>query len=64
MPADVCNTVYNGATGYTASVRNLSAITLASDNVFGNDQAAHQLATVTGSITDGYTVSLTVGVAG
>jgi len=35
---------------------------LASDNVFGNDRAAHQLATVTGDVTGGYVATLTVGV--
>lgn len=64
LPADVCTTIYNTASGYATSVRNLSGVTLASDNVFSNDQAARQLATVTGSVSTGYVVSLTVGVAG
>lgn len=64
LPVDVCNAVYNGTAGYSSSVRNLAAVSLATDNVFSDDQAAHQLATVTGSVSEGYTVSLTVGVAG
>ena len=64
LPVDACDAVYNGASGYTSSVRNLAAVSLASDNVFSDDQAARQLATVTGSVSEGYMVSLTVGVAG
>ena len=64
LPEDVCRTVYASANGYTSSTANLSRISLQSDNVFGDDQAARQLATVTGSITDGYVVSLTVGIPG
>lgn len=64
LPAAVCASVYEAAAGYGTSVRNLAAISLASDNVFGNDQAARQMATVTGSVETGYLVTLTVGVAG
>lgn len=63
LPQDVCSTVYNGDTAYSASVRNLAQISLASDNVFGNDSAATQMATVTGSLSEGYLATLTVGVA-
>ncbi len=61
LPEDVCKTVYASADGYSQNTSNLSQITLASDNVFG-DGADSQLATVTGSITDGYRISLTVAV--
>ena len=47
-------------TGYEASVANLAQVTLDSDNVFGDDGAAHQLATVTGDVTSGYVATLTV----
>lgn len=40
---------------------NLSQITLATDNVFGDDGAAHQVATVTGDL-KGYVASLTAPV--
>ena len=63
LPQDVCNTVYNGDSGYSASVRNLAAITLASDNVFGDDSAINQMATVTGSLASGYLAALTVGLS-
>ena len=61
LPQDVCETVYATA-GYEASVSNLSQVSLTSDNVFGDDGGASQLATVTGDATSGYTVRLAVGV--
>ena len=63
LPQGVCQTVYNQASGYSASIANLAAITLSSDNVFSNDLAVYQMATVSGSVADGYTASLTVGIA-
>ena len=51
-----------GQPGYEASVANLAQVSLADDNVFGDDDGASQLATVTGDVTTGYAVSLTVGV--
>ena len=50
LPLALCQQVYSTATGYSASVSNLSAVSLASDKVFGNDSAALQLATVSGSV--------------
>jgi len=61
LPEDACNTVYATA-GYEASVRNLSGVTLDSDNVFGDDGGASQLGSVTGSVEKGYAVVLAVGV--
>jgi protocatechuate 3,4-dioxygenase beta subunit len=61
LPQDVCEAVFATA-GYEASVRNLAQVSLDSDNVFGDDGGASQLATVTGDVTSGYTVSLDVGV--
>ncbi|NYD68145.1 intradiol ring-cleavage dioxygenase [Agromyces atrinae] len=61
LPQDVCDTVYALAE-YSGSSQNLSQVTLDSDNVFGDDGGALQLATVTGDTTSGYVVSLTVGV--
>jgi protocatechuate 3,4-dioxygenase beta subunit len=61
LPQDVCTTVY-ATDGYSASVSNLGQVTLATDNVFSDDSAAHQLGTVTGSVSAGYTVALTVPV--
>lgn len=61
LPKNVCDTVY-ATTGYEQSVSNLSQLTLATDNVFGNDGGVHQLGTVTGDLTKGYAVTLTVPV--
>ncbi|WP_433041343.1 intradiol ring-cleavage dioxygenase [Dactylosporangium sp. CS-033363] len=61
LPKDVCDTVY-ATTGYSASVQNLSQVTLQNDNVFGNDAGALQLGTVTGSVSAGYKVALTANV--
>jgi protocatechuate 3,4-dioxygenase beta subunit len=61
LPEDVCTAVY-AESGYEASVRNLAQVSLTGDNVFGDDGGASQLATVTGSVSAGYTVTLAVGV--
>lgn len=61
LPQDVCDTVY-ATTGYEQSVTNLAQLSLSTDNVFSDDAAAHQLATVTGDVRTGYVVSLDVGV--
>ncbi|MGR6963326.1 intradiol ring-cleavage dioxygenase [Geodermatophilus sp. URMC 61] len=61
LPQDVCEAVY-ATPGYEASVGNLARVGLASDNVFGDDGGAGQLASVTGDVTSGYTVRLAVGV--
>jgi hypothetical protein len=42
--------------------RPLGQVTLASDNVFGDDGGVHQLGAVTGSLAGGYSVALTVPV--
>ena len=62
LPKDVSQTVYTSATGYSASVTNLGRITLASDMVFGDDLAAREMATVTGSVAAGYVADLTITV--
>lgn len=62
LPKAACDAVF-ATTGYSASVSNLSQLSLASDNVFSDDQAARQLATVTGSVVAGYTATLTVPIA-
>ncbi len=61
LPQDVCTTVY-ATDGYSQSVSNLSQVTLATDNVFSDDAAAHQIGAMTGSVQAGYTVTLTVPV--
>ena len=59
LPQDVCEQVY-AEDGYERSVSNLSRVSLTSDNVFGDDGGASQLATVTGDVGSGYTVALPV----
>jgi len=62
---DVCSNVYQNATGYAASVNALAGVTLANDNVFADNstaQMAQMTAAVTGSIADGYSGAITVGV--
>ena len=61
LPEDACTQVYAQG-GCKASVTKLSQVSLDSDNVFGDDGGRSQLATVTGDVTGGYTVSLAVGV--
>lgn len=61
FPDAASNAVY-ATTGYSASVRNMAAISLATDNVF-SDGATLQTVTITGNVTDGYVATLTVGVA-
>jgi protocatechuate 3,4-dioxygenase beta subunit len=60
LPEDVCNDVY-ATDGYDASVANLASTSLDSDMVF-SDGHSLQMATVTGSVDDGYTISLNIPV--
>ena len=62
LPEDACNEVFATA-GYEQSMRNMQQTALANDNVFGDDGGVHQLGTVTGDLSNGYTVQLTVSVA-
>jgi protocatechuate 3,4-dioxygenase beta subunit len=65
MPSDICTTVFNGATGYNASVSNFAQVTTATDGVFDTStsaQIAAQTPALTGNVTDGYTGTITVGV--
>jgi hypothetical protein len=40
----------------------MSRVSLEGDNVFGEDGGVHQLGTISGSVTDGLTVTLVVPV--
>ncbi|MBL1074120.1 dioxygenase [Nocardia sp. 2] len=62
LPEDVCERVYAYDSGYAQSTTNMSKVSLASDNVFGDGWDA-ELATVTGSPATGLTTAITVGVA-
>jgi protocatechuate 3,4-dioxygenase beta subunit len=61
LPEDAASTVYALA-GYPGSAANMAQLSLATDNVFGDDGGALQLATVTGDAVSGYDVALTVRV--
>jgi len=60
FPTDVCNTVYTTATTYYTKGTQDTSNT--SDNVF-SDSLANELATVTGSVADGYTLTHIISVA-
>jgi protocatechuate 3,4-dioxygenase beta subunit len=61
VPADVAHEVYGSAEGYEQSVTNLAQVSLDTDMVFADGHSL-QLATVTGSVDVGYTMSLNVPV--
>ena len=61
LPEEANALVY-ATSGYEQSVRNASQVSLAGDNVFGDDGGIHQIATMSGSVADGYTAALTIGV--
>ncbi|GAA1687241.1 intradiol ring-cleavage dioxygenase [Microbacterium sediminicola] len=57
FPESMLNDVYTQS-AYSGSAQNLAQITLASDNVFGEDGGALQMATIAGDTSSGYTASL------
>jgi protocatechuate 3,4-dioxygenase beta subunit len=61
LPKEACEAVY-ATPGYEQSVTNLTQVSLAGDNVFGDDGGIHQLATMSGDPAGGYTAALTIGV--
>ncbi|UWF77647.1 MULTISPECIES: dioxygenase family protein [Microbacterium] len=61
LPEETNAKVY-ATSGYESSVRNASRVTLTGDNVFGDDGGILQLATMTGSVDDGYTAALSIAV--
>jgi protocatechuate 3,4-dioxygenase beta subunit len=61
LPEATCKTVY-ATSGYDGSTQNLAQTSLQRDMVFGDDGGVRQLATVTGSVQEGYAARLTVGV--
>ncbi|MFF2371174.1 intradiol ring-cleavage dioxygenase [Agromyces sp. NPDC058110] len=56
------NAVVYATPGYEQSVRNVSQVSLSSDNVFSDDGGIHQIANMSGSASAGYTAALTIGV--
>jgi protocatechuate 3,4-dioxygenase beta subunit len=66
MPAAVCTTVFDGSSLYSASIANFASVSIASDNVFGDNtstQIAQQRPTMTGSVAAGYIATNTIGIA-
>jgi protocatechuate 3,4-dioxygenase beta subunit len=61
LPRAVCRKVY-ATSGYSGSQSNLARTSLATDLVFRDDKAIHQLATVTGNVRKGFVANLTIGV--
>jgi len=61
LPQSACDAVY-ATSGYDGSAQNLAQTSLTSDNVFGDDGGALQLAATTGDPAKGYTATLTVRV--
>jgi protocatechuate 3,4-dioxygenase beta subunit len=61
LPADICNQVY-ATSGYEQSVQNLRGVSLSSDNVFGEDDGERQIGTMSGAVSSGLTVDLSVPV--
>jgi protocatechuate 3,4-dioxygenase beta subunit len=61
LPEATCQRVY-ATTGYEQSVSNLSQVSLASDMVFSDDGAVHELGAISGSVSSGLTVDLAVPV--
>ena len=61
FPTDVCNTVYTTATNYYT--RGTQDTSNANDNVF-SDSLASELATITGIVSAGYTLTHLITVAG
>jgi protocatechuate 3,4-dioxygenase beta subunit len=60
LPKEACDAVYASA-GYQQSITNLARVSLASDMVF-SDGSSLELATMSGSVSGGYTASLTIAV--
>lgn len=66
MPAANNTAVFTGDTRYTASIANYNAISLSSDNVFGDNtsaQISQQTPSLSGSVTAGYTGTAVIGIA-
>ncbi|MDA0167597.1 intradiol ring-cleavage dioxygenase [Solirubrobacter taibaiensis] len=61
LPEDVLGDIY-ALSAYEGSVENLAQVSLANDNVFGDDDGALQMATISGDTDSGYVASLAVRV--
>ena len=61
LTEDASAAVYAGS-GYPQSTQNLARVSLATDNVF-RDGAELETPTISGSVTDGYTIAMTAAIA-
>jgi protocatechuate 3,4-dioxygenase beta subunit len=61
LAKDICDQVY-ATSGYEQSVQTLKGVSLSSDMVFGEDDGERQIGTMSGSISNGLTVDLSVAV--
>ena len=61
LPKATCDLVY-ATDQYPNSAQNLAKVSLTTDMVFRDDGGVHELATVTGNVTDGFVAALTVPV--
>lgn len=64
MPSAICGTVFADTTTYPSSKSNFAAISLSSDNVFGDNtsaQLAQQTPTMSGNTSVGYTAMAMIG---
>ncbi len=61
LPETACDAVY-ATPGYEQSVISLAQVSLATDNVFGEDDGVRQIAAVSGSVAAGFSASLMVPV--
>ncbi|PTL72343.1 3,4-dioxygenase subunit beta [Rathayibacter caricis DSM 15933] len=61
LPEDACAAVY-ALDEYSGSTENLARVSLADDNVFGDDGGVLQLGTTSGDVATGYSVALTARV--
>ncbi|GAA2609258.1 dioxygenase family protein [Paractinoplanes durhamensis] len=62
LPEAESKLVYASSYGYTGSTANMRRTSLSSDMVFGDDLAAREMATLTGSVAAGYVANLTITV--
>lgn len=62
FPVATCQDVYNNASGYSASVNNLTSISFASDNVF-SDGYSTELVSITGDVNQGYVATIVIGIS-
>ena len=63
LPEDICDEVHNSVDGYSASIRNFSQVSLATDNVFSDDGGVLELGTMSGTADSGLTVALIASVS-